>query len=162
MRKVLLPDFMVLDSTAPLRIELGGRVVTIHSRSGHTLSDLTVEIHDPHVIWAGDLLWNGIFPNYVDAIPTRLSQSVRDVLKAPEVICVPGHGTIARAVDFKDYVNLIDYVGEFAKRMIASGVPAEKAAATFQLPESLQKWALFSKNYPTVALTAWEREMAAK
>jgi glyoxylase-like metal-dependent hydrolase (beta-lactamase superfamily II) len=162
MRKVLLPDFMVLDSTAPLRIELGGRVVTIHSHSGHTPSDLTVEIHDPHVIWAGDLLWNGIFPNYVDAIPTRLSQSVRDVLKAPEAICVPGHGTIARAVDFKDYLNLIDYVGEFAKRMIANGVPAAKAAETFQLPESLQKWALFSKNYPTVALTAWEREMAGK
>jgi glyoxylase-like metal-dependent hydrolase (beta-lactamase superfamily II) len=162
MRKVLLPDMMVIESAAPLRLDLGGRTVTIHSRSGHTPSDLTVEIQEPNVIWGGDLLWNGIFPNYVDAIPTRLAQSVREVLKTPQTICVPGHGGIARASGFADYVNLIDYVGEFARRTLTAGTPAAKAAEGFRLPESLQKWALLSKNYPTVALTAWEREMAGK
>lgn len=162
MRRLLLPDTLLLDGEAPKQIDLGGRRVSIQARSGHTPSDLTVELQDPHIIWGGDLLWNGIFPNYVDAIPTKLSQSVRDVLKTPNAICVPGHGAIARAEDYTDYVALIDHVGDFARRAIASGTPAAKAAQDYKLPAPLQQWALLSKNYATVALEAWERELSPK
>jgi glyoxylase-like metal-dependent hydrolase (beta-lactamase superfamily II) len=63
---------------APSVIDLGGTRLTITPRAGHTASDLSITVDDPRIVFGGDLLWNGIFPNYRDAIPSVLSRSVRD------------------------------------------------------------------------------------
>jgi hypothetical protein len=51
-------------------LDLGGRRVRIVPRSGHTRSDLAVVVDDPRLVWCGDLVWNVLFPNYVDATPS--------------------------------------------------------------------------------------------
>ena len=63
-------------------LDVGGRKVHLHPRAGHTASDLTIELQDPSVVFCGDLVWNAMFPNYVDATPSRLTQAVRLIRQA--------------------------------------------------------------------------------
>src|SRR5690606_39979464 len=92
----------------------------IRSYSGHTASDVSVELEDPHVVWCGDLVWNGMVPNYVDAIPTRLGASVHALLERGAPVYVPGHGGTADAAGLQPYVSLLDDVEAAARRAIRS------------------------------------------
>jgi glyoxylase-like metal-dependent hydrolase (beta-lactamase superfamily II) len=133
--------------------------VRIVSREGHTASDLTVELDDPSVVWCGDLVWNGMFPNYVDATPSRLSASVRALGRDRQTLYVPGHGDLADMAAFDRYVAVIDHVEEAARRAADAGIPAAEAAREFTLPESVGEWILFNPAYFERALGAWEREL---
>ncbi|HET9581564.1 MAG TPA: MBL fold metallo-hydrolase [Gemmatimonadota bacterium] len=140
-------------------IDLGGRVVRIVPRSGHTRSDLAVVVEDPRLVWCGDLVWNGLFPNYMDATPSDLSRHVRDLLEEPAESWVPGHGSLADRETVVGYLALLDDVEEVARRAIEAGRPAEEAASAYRPPAELGEWVLFSPGYYAVAFRAWEREL---
>lgn len=140
-------------------IDLGGRRLRISSADGHTDSDLVVTLEDPPVIWCGDLVWNGLFPNYVDATPSRLSASVRLLASQPASVWVPGHGELADRGAMASYVALIDDVEEAARRAIDRGDPVDAAAAAYVPPASLGEWTTFSPRYHETAFRAWEREL---
>jgi glyoxylase-like metal-dependent hydrolase (beta-lactamase superfamily II) len=159
LRGLLLPDARIAAGPEPTTIDLGGRVVRIHSYSGHTSSDVIVELEDPHVVWCGDLVWNGMVPNYVDAIPTRLGTSVRALLERRATVYVPGHGGAADAAGLGPYVSLLDDVEAAARRAIEQGIPAAQAAESYRPPAALGEWVMFSPAYWRVAFEAWEREL---
>lgn len=139
-------------------IDLGDRQAVVTSRAGHTASDLTVTVEDPSLVWCGDLVWNGMFPNYVDAIPSRLSRSVRQIARHAGPF-VPGHGEMADAEALSHYLSLIDDVEAAARRAIDSGTPLEAAAGQYAPPGALGEWVRFSENYYERAFRAWEREL---
>ena len=143
---------------AAATIDLGGRKLLITPRSGHTTSDLSVLVDDPAVMFGGDLLWNRFFPNYVDAIPSVLSRSVRALNGERAVVRVPGHGPVFEPNDLTHYIGVLDIMEEAARKARAAGTPAAEAAKTVVLPPSLGEWAMFNPNYFEVALKAWERE----
>jgi glyoxylase-like metal-dependent hydrolase (beta-lactamase superfamily II) len=141
-------------------LDLGGRRVRIEPRDGHTSSDLTVEVEDPRVVWCGDLVWIGLFPNFVDAIPSRQTAHVRRLLAQPATLWVPGHGSAARAADLRNFLDLLESIEHGARDAIARGVPVADAARSWQPPHSLGEWVRFSDDYYEVAFRAWERELA--
>jgi len=143
-------------------IDLGGRVVKLTPRSGHTASDVTVEVSDPHVVFCGDLVWKGMFPNYRDATPSRKAASVRALLTAGDAVYVPGHGELARRGDIERYLTLLDDVGQKAQAAIAAGTPLDQAADAYALPPDAKEWVMFSPTYFRVAFQAWEREVGAR
>jgi glyoxylase-like metal-dependent hydrolase (beta-lactamase superfamily II) len=155
----LLGDAELVSPGAAPAIDLAGRRVTLTHRSGHTASDLTVTVDEPRVVFCGDLLWNGIFPNYRDAVPSVLSQEVRAMLGDSRATAVPGHGSIPSPAEAADYVALLDLVEAAARRAFAAGTPAAEAAREFSVPPSLGQWRLFGAAYYQVALSAWEREL---
>lgn len=140
-------------------LDLGGRSLEIRPALGHTDSDLSIVLDDPHVTWCGDLVWNGLVPNYVDAIPSRLSASVAALIDDPSLIWVPGHGDLADRAALLRYVRFIDDVEEAARRALAAGTPIEAAAAEYRPPVALGEWVAFSPRYYEVAFKAWEREL---
>ena len=140
-------------------IDLGGRRLRIRKLEGHTDSDLVVTLEDPPIIWCGDLVWNGLFPNYVDATPSRLSASVRRVASESALTWVPGHGALADREAIERYVTLIDDVEDAARRAIERGDGIEAAAAGYEPPASLGEWAMFSPRYHETAFRAWAREL---
>lgn len=158
-RRLLLPDRVIPADGPPLDLDLGDRRVRIVPRAGHTPSDLTVELQDPRVVWCGDLVWNGFFPNYVDAIPSRLSRHCRDLIRDPRALYVPGHGRSSDATGLSDYLALLDHVEAAARSALDQGVPASEVAESYRPPGSLAEWTLFSPRYYRVALEAWEREL---
>jgi glyoxylase-like metal-dependent hydrolase (beta-lactamase superfamily II) len=156
----VLTGAQLVDGTSPQTIDLAGRKVTITPRSGHTTSDLSIVVDDPAVMFGGDLLWNRMFPNYVDAIPSILSRSVRALSADRNIVRVPGHGPIFGADDLTHYIGVLDVMEEAARKARASGTPAAEAAKSVTLPASLGEWVMFNPNYFEVALRAWERESA--
>ncbi|MGH7557509.1 MAG: MBL fold metallo-hydrolase [Gemmatimonadota bacterium] len=140
-------------------IDLGDRRVRIEPRSGHTRSDLVVVLEDPRLVWCGDLVWNGLFPNYMDATPSLLSRHVRALLDDRAERWVPGHGSLADGEALETYVTLLDDVELAARRAVDAGTPAADAAGDYRPPGELGDWVLFSPGYYEVAFRAWEREL---
>lgn len=157
--KQLVGDAELVAPGATQAIDLGDRRVTLTHRSGHTGSDLTVTVEDARLVFCGDLLWNGLFPNYRDAIPSVLSKEVRAMLGDRRATTVPGHGAMPSPAEAANYVALLDVVEAAARRAFAAGTPATEAARQFSVPETLGEWRLFGPAYYQVALSAWEREL---
>lgn len=154
-RRVLPAAAIVEDSAGS--IDLGGRIVRIEPVGGHTPSDVVLRLDDPAVVFCGDLVWNGMFPNYVDAEPPRLSESVRAIGADAGVVYVPGHGALADAAALRTYADLLDHVGDAARRAIDAGRPIDEAAAEYRLPGAVADWTLFNPQYFRTAFQAWAR-----
>ncbi len=157
---VLLPDHLIPDQGDPVELDLGGRHVRLVGRAGHTPSDLVVELGDAPVIFTGDLVWIGMFPNYVDAIPSLLSRNVRALRAQNAETYVSGHGTLGTPADLDRYIALLDHVETAARRAVDAGLPVEQAAADYTIPASLGSWHMFSPRYAEMAFRAWARELA--
>jgi len=158
-RTAALQQTVMLPSSGETTIDLGNRRVRITPRSGHTESDLSLEIDDPSVVFCGDLVWNAMFPNYVDAIPTRLTQSVKALRRDRQTIYVPGHGALAREPEFDRYAAMLGEVEQAARKAHQAGTSATDAGAAFTLPASLGEWTLFNKVFFERAFAAWYREL---
>ncbi|MFI5244322.1 MAG: MBL fold metallo-hydrolase [Gemmatimonadales bacterium] len=154
-----LRDVTYLSGAEATAIDLGGRVVRVVPASGHTPSDVSLEVDDPSIVFCGDLVWNAMFPNYVDAIPTQLSRSSRALRRRKNTIYVPGHGALAKEAEFDRYIAMIDEVEAAARRAHDKGQTAAEAGASYALPASLGEWTLFNKVFFERAFTAWYREL---
>lgn len=155
----ILEGAQLLDMRRPTEIDLGGRSVIVVPRRGHTPSDVSVEVTDPSVIFCGDLVWNDMFPNYMDAIPSRLTLDVRLLQRLEASAYVPGHGPLADASDLERYVTLLDDVEAAARRALERGVTAEQAGSEYRIPPGLGEWILFNPRYFERAIGAWMEEL---
>lgn len=160
-RREMLETASLVSPDRVTRIDLGGRSVELHPRKGHTPSDVTVEIADPSIVFFGDLLWNGFFPNYRDTLPTPFAASVRKARRERETVYVPGHGALANDDAVERLLLLIDSIEEAARRAFEQGVPAVDAAEAYSLPDPVADWTLFNPRYFEVAIGAWHRELGA-
>ena len=159
-RDAALREAVLLPPGAPATLDLGARTVRVVPRAGHTSSDASIEVDDADVVFCGDLVWNAMFPNYVDAVPTRLREAAR-ALRRPGASTryVPGHGAVADAAALDRYLAVLDEVERAARAAHARGQPAAEAGAAFALPPSLGEWALFNRVFFERAFTAWNREL---
>ena len=96
-RSDALQQVVFIGGEAPSSLDLGGRVVRIVPRRGHTESDVSVELDEPSIVFCGDLFWNAMFPNFVDALPTQLAQSVRALRRPSDTLYVPGSRNTGQA-----------------------------------------------------------------
>lgn len=158
-QRLLLPDSLVTDESTPTEIDLGGKVVRILPRKGHTPSDVVIELVEPRVLWCGDLVFNGLFPYYGDALPSSLGENCNDLLSAPETLYVPGHGVTTDAEGLQPYLMLLEDVEGAARKAHKAGTPAEEAWKQYQLPESLSNWIKFRPDIFRFAFEAWYREL---
>ncbi len=158
-RDQALADAMLIDPAASSTLDLGGRTVRIVPRAGHTASDVSLELDEPGVVFAGDLVWNGMFPNYVNAVPSQLDRTVRAIRKDGNVRYVPGHGPMAEAADVDRYLAMLGEVERAARQAHQRGQTAAVGAAEYAVPASFGEWTLFSKQFIEVAFAAWYREL---
>lgn len=158
-QRIILPDMVIVDESGPAQIDLGGRTVRLVPRVGHTPADLTVEIDEPRVVYCGDLVFNRMFPYYGDAIPSRLTETCRSMLRDQDTTYVPGHGALATAADLEPYIGLLEDVGVAARRAHEKGVPADQAWREYEVPASLGEWFKFRPDIFRFAFEAWEREL---
>ncbi len=158
-RLVVLPDRVIMDPSQPTEIDLGGRIVRLQPRAGHTASDVTIELDEPRMVWCGDLYFNGLFPYYGDALPSQLAQHTSAILQDADALFVPGHGALATAADAKPYLELLAHVEAAARAAHQAGTPAEQAWQSYKVPASLGEWTFFRPDVASFAFTAWYREL---
>jgi glyoxylase-like metal-dependent hydrolase (beta-lactamase superfamily II) len=151
-------DVVLVAPTEPTPLDLGQRTVHLIPHRGHTPSDVTVDLPEEGITWCGDLVWNGMFPNYMDAIPSRLSRAVRTIQANRRLLYVPGHGPSADTGDMERYLQVIDGLEETARRARDQGWTAEEAGNRHRIPDSLGEWTLFNPTYFQRAVEAWMME----
>jgi len=118
-----------------------------------------VEIFDASVVFCGDLVWSGMFPNYVDARPGRLSRAVRVLGARRAHVYVSGHGVVVDGAGLERYLRLLDHVERYAREAMDRGRTPAEAGATYRLPDELADWTLFNPQYFERAIAAWFREI---
>jgi glyoxylase-like metal-dependent hydrolase (beta-lactamase superfamily II) len=160
-RLVVLPDQVIVDAATPTVIDLGGRVVRLTGRSGHSPSDLTIEIDEPRVVWCGDLVFNGVFPYFGDATPSVLGATCNAILTDPDTLYAPGHGALATAEDLAPYREVLAHVEQAARAAHAAGTPVDQAWQGYTVPASLGEWFFFRPDVASFAFQAWYRELDA-
>lgn len=160
-RAAAVKDAVLISASDPSTIDLGGRVVRIVPRLGHTESDVSLELDEPSIVFAGDLFWNAMFPNFVDAIPTKLAASVRALRRSRDTLYVPGHGALGHATEYDRYVAMLDEVEKAARAGLTAGTTPADLGARFTLPASLGEWTMFNKVFYQRAFEAWYRELKA-
>ena len=158
-RSAAVRDATLITATEPTTFDLGGRTVRVVPRLGHTESDISLELDEPSIVFAGDLFWNAMFPNFVDAIPTKLAASVRALRRTRDTLYVPGHGPLGHGGEYDRYVSMLDEVERAARAGLAAGTTPADLGAKFTLPASLGEWTLFNKIFYQRAFEAWYREL---
>lgn len=154
-------DVVIVAARNTGTIDLGNRRVRLDSLSGHTASDIAIIDDDAAITWTGDLMWNGMFPNYVDAVPSTLAASVRHLEKTHARTFVPGHGAVADRAALTRYLGLLDDIESAARRGHKEGTTPAQLSATYTIPASLGEW-MASKPSLERAMTAWYRQLDAK
>jgi glyoxylase-like metal-dependent hydrolase (beta-lactamase superfamily II) len=154
-------DVVLVSMNEETVVDLGGREVRLTPRNGHTASDVSLEMEEEKISWCGDLVWNGMFPNYMDAVPSRLSKAVRSLQALGQALYVPGHGPLASSADLAQYLAVIDGIEETARTAIQEGWTSEEAGNRHRIPERLGDWTLFNPSYFQRAVEAWMREWEA-
>ncbi len=152
-------DVKILSVDEPSTIDLGGRSVRVVPRSGHTASDATIELDEAGMVWCGDLVWNGMFPNYMDATPSVLSSAVRDLQRGAWTTYVPGHGPLAGPSELGGYMAVLDDIEAAARNAVERGWSAGEAGSLYRIPPELGDWTLFNPRYFERAIEAWMREL---
>ena len=149
-----------LSADKPSTVDLGNRKVKIVPRAGHTQSDVTIEVADPRVIFCGDLFFNRMFPNYLDATPSKLNQFTKAMSAEKDVTFVPGHGPVSSQADLKKYVDFLGYVEDKARTSFKKGITSADASKEFKLPKSLDEWLIWSPQVVKRAYDAWYKELS--
>ena len=138
---VIGPDTTV-ETTRTL--DLGGRTLTLRAwDKAHTDSDLTVDVDDARVLFAGDLLFVGRVPA-LDGSIIGWREAIDELSKSNAKLVVPGHGPVSKdiarafAPERRYLKTLIDGVRE----EIAAGKPIDDATAHVGASEKAY-WQLF-------------------
>jgi glyoxylase-like metal-dependent hydrolase (beta-lactamase superfamily II) len=161
-RSAALRDAVVVPTDRNTVLDLGQRAVRLVPRAGHTGSDVTVEVDSPSVVFAGDLFWNAMIPNYVDAVPSVLGAQSRALRRDRATVYVPGHGAVSDLAGVDRYLAVLGELESAARSAHTAGTPPPAAAAAFRLPAALGEWTLFGPTFYERAFAAWNRELGSR
>lgn len=156
----LLGDALLVPDGGEQVLDLGGRRVRMIALDGHTASDVVAFVEEDGVVFAGDLIWYGMFPNFVDARPSRLTASVRRLRALNARVYVSGHGVTTNAAGVDAFLDLLGLVERAARDAQTRGLSAEAAGAAFRMPATMSDWTLFNPRYFERAIGAWMREIS--
>ncbi len=134
-----------IDPAKGRTVDLGGVKVAIEAHPGHTLTDLIVRIPEINLTYAGDLLFNGLYPVTLDADMTAW----RKVLTmfagyGKDALFVPGHGQVCGQEAIAAQIEVMDQMRAYAEKMFAAGVSAAEAANRYEVPERFKSLAVFA------------------
>lgn len=161
-----LPNRPLDPAKLPVKLDLGGLAALIETYPGHSGTDIIVRVPDQNVVYAGDLLFNHMYPVTFDDQATL--SGWRSTLKTflswgKDTIFVPGHGQICGPEGVQLSLDLFEDIEMQAAKLHKSGVPAEEAADQYVVPEKFKTVAIFAWNLsigPTV--TKLYKEWGAK
>ena len=152
---------IIIPEDRPYQLDLGGRTVTITPFSGHTGSDLTVTDDLTGITFGGDLIWDGIFPNFMSSSPSQWITSVEKILAEKDRVIVPGHGGIQKSnsPELKKYQILLAEIRAHAEASHKKGITSEAAAEAFKLTEAVGEVSYFREGFHEIAMAGWYREL---
>ena len=140
-----LPDVAYRDRVT---IDLGGRVVEVFHRAGHTGSDSLVAVPDAKILFGGDLVQRRTIPGLTVSNTEAWLATLDELIRThPDWTFVPGHGGVAKALDvrfFLDYLRGLRFAVMRAMQEGKTGAALVEAVRP-QLAAKYGTWAEFSQ-----------------
>jgi glyoxylase-like metal-dependent hydrolase (beta-lactamase superfamily II) len=161
-----MPNHPLDPAKLPLKVDLGGLTAMVEAHPGHSGTDLIVRVPEQNVVYAGDLLFNNMYPVAFDdqATVSGWRSTLETFLSwGKDMIFVPGHGQICGPEGVQLSIDLFDDISSQAEKMHKAGVPAEDAGDQYVVPEKFKNVGIFAWNLsiaPTI--TKLYQEWAAK
>jgi cyclase len=111
-----------------LELDFGGETIQLFfCGHAHTPGDIIIYLPKDQILFAGDLLWFGYFPNVREAnVPNQIKVADR-ILEFPVRYYVPGHGHISS--DRSDVIRMRDFLSflyESVEKMVKEGRTLEE------------------------------------
>ena len=133
--KVVLPQ---LTFEQEMQLHLGGKTLELsYHGHAHSPGDIIIYLPEDQVLFAGDLLWVGFFPNVREANVPNQIRVVDKILSYPVRYYVPGHGGItANRDDISAMRDFLSSLYELIARLVREGKTLEEIKA---LEEPLAK-----------------------
>lgn len=126
-----------------MQLYLGGKTIELyHHGHAHSPGDIIIYLPDDQVLFAGDLLWVGFFPNVREADVPNQIKVVNRILSLPVRYYVPGHGAVT--ADREEILTMRDFLSslyELIEKMVREGrALAEIHAAEDTLAQDHPAW----------------------
>jgi len=152
-----LPNRPLDPAKLPLSLDLGGLTAVVETHPGHSGTDLIVRVPAQNVVYAGDLLFNRMYPVAFDdqATVSGWRSTLRTFLNYDkDTIFIPGHGQLCGREGAQLCADLFDDIAAQAEKWYQSGVPAEDAKDQYVVPERFKGVAIFAWDFsigPTIS-----------
>jgi glyoxylase-like metal-dependent hydrolase (beta-lactamase superfamily II) len=151
-----VPNHPLDPAKLPLTVDLGGVKAVLEHYPGHSGTDILVRVPEQNVVYAGDLLFQGMYPVCFDEKATI--SGWRATLKTfasydKETLFVPGHGQICGQEGIKTLGEVFDDIAEQAEKMYKAGVPVGEAAHRYTAPEKFKNLSILAWGFtigPTI------------
>ncbi len=119
-----------------LRLHLGGQTLELfHYGHAHSPGDCFIYLPEERILFGGDLLWVGFFPNVREADVANQIRVVDRILELPVQHYIPGHGGITS--DRNDIVRMRDFLASLYEGIDSLVRQGKTREAVKSLEESL-------------------------
>jgi len=138
-----LPNHPIDPAKLPVDIDLGGLTAVLESLPGHSGTDMIVRVPGQNVVYAGDLLFSGIYPVAFDDKATisgwratlgKFASFDKDTL------FIPGHGQLCGQEGVASLREIFDAIAAHAENMFKSGVPVQEATNRYVVPDKFKNF----------------------
>jgi glyoxylase-like metal-dependent hydrolase (beta-lactamase superfamily II) len=147
-QKVMVAELMAPEVVYDRGVDLylGSRHIEVRVFPGHTGGDSVVLVPDAEVVFTGDLFWNHMLPNLIDASTEPMMATLASLANAnaPDAF-VPGHGEVGTARDITEFRGYIANLRELVGRARVQGKSGDALADAVlpQLKEKYGQWGIF-------------------
>ncbi len=136
-----MPNHPLDPSALPLHVDLGGLEAVLEYYPGHSGTDIVARVPSQNVVFAGDLLFNGIYPVCFDEQATM--RGWRATLGTfaswdKDTLFVPGHGQICGQEGIQKIREVFDDLAAQAEKLYQAGVPVAEAMHRYAVPEKFK------------------------
>jgi len=151
MMTITLTNPTITFGSGSMHLMLGKREVILTTLPGHTGGDVIAYVPDANVVFTGDLGWSKTLPNLVDATVKDWIPTLDKILaEHPMAKFVPGHGTVAEAVNIRDFRDYLDDLRQRVQQGISNGLTIDQAKQQLTLPEKYKSFAFQNFATPNV------------
>lgn len=92
-----------------LKLNLGGEMIELYYYGhAHSPGDIVIYLPKDRILFGGDLLWTGFFPNVREANVPNQIKVVNRILEFPAQYYIPGHGHITS--DRNEIIRMRDFL----------------------------------------------------
>ena len=136
----------------------GNEAFVFHIEKAHTDGDAAIQFRNVNVIFAGDVMFNGLFP-FIDldnggSVDGYIAGQQQLLTMADDVTkIVPGHGPVANKADLRRNLDVLVAAQALVKPLVEKGMSADDIVATNPLkPYESYSWAFITTERMTRTL----------
>ena len=121
-----------------MQLHLGGKTIELsHYGHAHSPGDSIIYLPEDQVLFGGDLLWVGFFPNVREANVPNQIKVVDRILSLPVRYYVPGHGSVT--ADRNEIVTMRDFMSSVHELIVEKVREGRTLAEIHALEDNLAK-----------------------